>query len=67
MHRAPSCQLHVNQGKGGHTVSSDLYFLMNLVESAKFIPVISLNSDIICVSRCLFAFVDYSSARLETG
>ena len=45
---------------GGYTVSRDLYFLMNRVESARFAPVISLNSEIICVSRCLFAFVDWA-------
>ena len=35
---------------------------MNRVESARFAPVISLNSEIICVSRCLFAFVDWALA-----
>ena len=65
MHQSPSYQLIILPTSKGerHTVSRDLYFLMNRVESARFAPVISLNSEIICVSRCLFAFVDCALAN----
>jgi len=64
MHQLPSRQLCAYLSLRGrrHTVSRDLYFLMNRVESARLAPVISLNSEIICVSRCLFAFVDWGLA-----
>jgi len=63
MHQLPFYQLiPYLEERRRHTVSRDLYFLTNRVESATFAPVISLNSAIICVSRCLFAFVDCHSA-----